>query len=155
MSDFLLWQKSPEDGFFDVASVSGDVLTEPHVGRGGAYADYDGDGDLDLLVLQFGEEPALLRNDGGNAKNWLKVRLEGNESGRDALGAVVEVTSGGRTQTRFAGSQPSYLSQNAPELHFGLGLVTQVERVRVRFPSGRVRELADVPANRVLTVEEQ
>jgi len=154
MSDFLFWQKSREDGFYDVGPVSGDVFTEPHVGRGGAYADYDNDGDLDLAILQFGEAPFLLRNDGGNQRHWLKIRLRGSKSGRDAIGAVVSVTVAGSTQTQFSGSQPSYLSQNAAELHFGLGLKTRVERITVRFPSGATREETNVPGDQLITIEE-
>jgi enediyne biosynthesis protein E4 len=154
MSDFLLWQQSPEDGFFDVGPVSGTEFTEPHVGRGAAYADYDDDGDLDLVILQFGEAPSLLRNDGGNQKNWLKIRLRGNQSGRDANGAVVEIVVAGKTHTRYAGHQPSYLSQSAPEIHIGLGASAAVDAVRVRFTSGETREMTNVPVNQTLVVEE-
>ncbi len=154
MSDALFWQKSPEEGFYDTGPVSGGVFTEPRVGRGAAYADYDNDGDLDLAILQFGESPFLLRNEGGNQQNWLKVRLRGAKSGRDAVGAIVSVHASGKVQTRFAGSQPSYLSQNAPELHFGLGQQTRVERVTVRFPSGSVREETGVAVNQMVWIEE-
>ncbi len=154
MADFLFWQKNPQDGFFDLSRVAGPAFTELHVGRGGAYADYDGDGDLDLAILEYGEGLYLLRNEGGNRRHWIKVRLRGSRSGRDAFGAVVELTAGGRTQTRFHGAQPSYLSQDAPEIHFGLGDAAQAERIVVRFPSGKVREFTNVPAGKTLIVEE-
>ena len=106
------------------------------------------------MILQFGEAPSLLRNDGGNQGNWLKVRLVGDQSGRDATGAVVEIVAAGKTRTRYAGHQPSYLSQNAPEVHVGLGTAATADAVRVRFPSGAMQEMTNVPVNQTLVVEE-
>ncbi|MCP5115506.1 MAG: hypothetical protein GY953_32165 [bacterium] len=144
MQNFLLWQKSPEDGFFDTGVVSGDVFAELNVSRGAAFADYDTDGDVDFVVIQHGAAPHLLRNDGGNRGKWLRVRAP--------LGAVVEIEYGGRRQVRTIGSQPSYLSQNEPVAHFGLGEAATVDRLSVRFTTGESRELGQVVANQTLTV---
>jgi hypothetical protein len=154
MKNFLFWQKNPSDGFFETGRASGAVFEEFHVGRGAAFADYDRDGDVDIFVVNFGESPLLLRNDGGNRKNWIRIRPRGARGNRDAVGALVEVVAGGIAQLQAIGCQPSYLSQNPPEAHFGLGGATQVDRIRVRFPSGVVRELAGVAANREVLVEE-
>ncbi len=154
MRNFLFWQKSPEDGFFEVSRVSGRVFEKPFVGRGAAFADYDNDGDVDVFIVNHGEAPLLLRNDGGNRNPWLKVRLRCRKSNRSAIGALVEVEAAGVRQVHEIGSQPSYLSQNALEAHFGLGTATIMDRLRVRFPSGVVRELSQVAGNRLVTVDE-
>ena len=154
MVNFLFWQKSPEEGFFELGEAAGSAFAEPQVGRGGAYADYDNDGDLDLALQRFGDSPYLLRNEGGNMSHWLTVRLKRAKGTGEAVGAVVELTSAGRTQTRFAGCQPSYLSQNSAQIHFGLGAQTMADKLRVRFLSGVTKELSGVAANQTVLVEE-
>jgi enediyne biosynthesis protein E4 len=154
MKSLLFWQKDPDEGFFEVGSVSGDVSKEPHVGRGAAFADYDGDGDVDVFILNHSDRPLLLRNDGGNKKPWLEVRLRCTQSNRSCFGAKVTIEVGGNRQSQEIGSQPSYLSQNSLVAHFGLGDAAQVDRLKVEFPSGIVRELSNVPAKQILTVQE-
>jgi hypothetical protein len=154
MKNLLFWQKSPDDGFFEVGSVSGPVFQELHVGRGAAFADYDNDGDMDIFVVNHNDHPLLLRNDGGNKNPWLKVRLHCTRSNRSGFGTKVEVEAGGERQYQEIGSQPSYLSQNALEAHFGLGRAKQIDRLTVRFPSGIVRELKNLHLNQIVTVEE-
>jgi len=154
MKNLLFWQKSPEDGFFEVGAVSGAVFRELHVGRGAAFADYDNDGDVDIFVVNYQDRPLLLRNDGGNKNPWLKVRFHCTKSNRSGFGTKIEIEAGGQKQWQEVGSQPSYLSQNALEAHFGLGQAKQVDRLTVRFPSGMVRELPNLPANQTVTVQE-
>ncbi|MBI3666977.1 MAG: CRTAC1 family protein [Acidobacteria bacterium] len=154
MKNFLFWQKSPEDGFFELGAVSGAVFNELHVGRGAAFADYDNDGNVDVFVVNHNDGPLLLHNEGGNRGNWLKVRLRSTRSNRSGFGTKVEIQTGPNKQFQEIGSQPSYLSQHALEAHFGLGKATQVDRLTVRFPSGVTRELQNVRANRVVVVEE-
>ena len=154
MKNLLFWQKSPDEGFFEVGKVSGSVWSEPHVGRGAAFADYDHDGDLDVLVINYGERPSLLRNDGGNKNHWLKVRLRCSKSNRSGFGTKVQIESGGTQQYQEVGSQPSYLSGNALEAHFGVGRATDVERLTVRFPSGVVREMEHLPSDQTVVVSE-
>ncbi|MBI1897057.1 MAG: CRTAC1 family protein [Acidobacteria bacterium] len=153
MKNFLFWQKSAGEGFFELGRISGEVFAQAHVGRGAAFADYDNDGDIDIFVVNHGGAPLLLRNEGGNAKPWLKVRVRPTQS-RTPVGALVEIEAGGMRQVREIGSQPSYLSQNALEAHFGLGPARQVDRVRVRFAAGGVRELKRVAPNQAVTVEQ-
>jgi hypothetical protein len=154
MKNQLFWLKSPEDGFFEVGPVSGPVFQELHVGRGAAVADYDNDGDLDLFIVNHDDRPELLRNDGGNQKNWVKVRVAASRSNRSGFGAEVEVVAGGKRQIQQLGSQPSYLSQHSFDAHFGLAAAGAAERVVVRFPSGTVRELAQVAAGQTVVVKE-
>jgi hypothetical protein len=154
MKNLLFWQKSPEEGFFEVGEVSGQVFRDLHVGRGAVFADYDNDGDVDVFILNHSDRPLLLRNDGGNKKHWLKVRLRCTKSNRSGFGAKVAIEVGGNKQFQEIGSQPSYLSQNALEAHFGLGQASKVDRLTVRFPSGAVRELTGLPANQIVVVQE-
>jgi hypothetical protein len=154
MKNQLFWQKSPEDGFFEVGAASGAVFQEKHVGRGAALADYDDDGDVDLVVLNHGEPPLLLRNEDGNRNRWLKVRVRPGKSRHNGFGAVVEIEAAGGRQFQEMGSQSSYLSQNALEAHFGLGTAAQVDRVKVRFPSGAVRQAGPTATNRTIVVAE-
>ena len=154
MRSRLYWQKNPEDGFFDVSGVSGDAFARERVARGAAFADYDNDGCVDILVVNHQDRPALLKNDCPAVNGWLKVRVEPTRSNRSGYGSVVELSTAAGMQRREIGSQPSYLSQNALEAHFGVGGNQVIDRVRVVFPSGVERLNEDVPANQVLVVEE-
>ncbi|OFW00032.1 MAG: hypothetical protein A3F68_08030 [Acidobacteria bacterium RIFCSPLOWO2_12_FULL_54_10] len=154
MKNHLFWLKSPEDGYFEVGAVSGQVFQELHVGRGAAFADYDNDGDVDIFVVNHEGSPLLLRNDGGNKNNWLKVRLRPTKSNRSGYGAVVQIETNGIRQIQEIGSQSSYLSQSALEAHFGLGHSKTVSHLSVRFPSGEVRVLEQIPVNQTVVVAE-
>jgi hypothetical protein len=140
--------------FTNGAPERGEALLSPRVGRGLAVGDYDNDGDPDVLLLAVSEPPRLLRNDGGNRNRWLGVRLVGTRSGRDAVGARVAVTAGGRTRVRALVGGASYLTVSDPRLLFGLGSMARVESVEVRWPSGHVDRLGPVETDRYLTVTE-
>jgi len=140
--------------FRDVAPERGAVLRERFVGRGVAVGDYDNDGDPDVLLLCVGEPPRLLRNDGGNRGRWIGVRLVGTRSGRDAVGANVTVTAGGRSRMRSRVGGASYLTASDPRLLFGLGEAEVVEALEVRWPSGHVDRLSGLQAGRYVTVTE-
>jgi hypothetical protein len=154
MKNLLFWQKNPDDGFFEVGKVSGAVFSEPHVGRGAAFADYDNDGAVDVLIMNHGERPSLLHNEGGSKNHWLKVRLHCTKSNRSGFGTKVFIETESGRQYQEIGSQPSYLSGNALEAHFGLGSAREAKSLKVVFPSGVVREQAHVPANQILVVSE-
>jgi hypothetical protein len=126
----------------------------PRVSRAAAFADFDNDGDVDILVSNNGQEPQLFRNDGGNQKHWLEVRAIGTRSNRDGIGARIKVTAGGVTQVDEAKGGMSYQAAHDPRLHFGLGDQTRAEKIEVRWPSGIVDKLAGVPANRLVTIRE-
>ena len=128
--------------FVDVSAKLGPALAAAAVSRGSATADYDNDGDLDLLVTNVAAAPNLLRNDGGNRQHWLTIQLE-------ALGTRVVVTAGGQRQVRECQSGGSYLSSSDPRLHFGLGEATQAT-VEIRWPDGTLQKMEKVAADQLL-----
>ena len=154
----LLFRNNGAGVFEDVSAVSG--AADWGTGRGVAYADFDGDGCLDLFVANLGRSAAkgesarLFRNrcDWGN--NWLIVKTVGTASNRDGIGARITLTAGGRIQIREVAAGASNSSQNMLPVHFGLGQAAVVDEVRVRWPSGTVQTLRDVAANQALTATE-
>ena len=145
----LLFRNRGEEGFVLVNDIAGDVWATKDVGRGASFADYDNDGDLDILILARGDGVKLLRNQGGNARNWLTLDLNGFSGNRQAIGATVTIGAGQR-QTVVAGS--SYLSMNDVRVHFGLGDHDIVDSVEVRWPDGHLQMLSAVSVNQVLTI---
>jgi hypothetical protein len=154
MKNHLFWQQNPNQGFFEVGALSGAPFEKAHVGRGAAFADYDNDGNMDVFIVNQEGPAQLLRNDGGNRKNWIKIRVKCTKSNRTGFGTKVEVEAGGQRQMQEIGGQTSYLSQNFQEAHFGLNLEKEVAHLKVTFPSGTVREMNNVSANKIVTVQE-
>ncbi len=151
--DFL-FENLGNGKFKDAGRQHGAYFSQEYVGRGMALADMDGDGDLDVAVSNSDQRAILLRNDGGNGRHWLRIKLRGTRSNRDGIGAKVSVTAGGKRQVDELRSGTSYLSQNELVVHFGLGPATRAEKVEIRWPSGIVQTLSDVPADRILQVTE-
>ncbi len=126
--------------------MAGPGVAEKMSSRGAAFGDFDNDGDIDVLVMNMGQAPSLLRNDLKSENHWIKVKLEGTRSNRSAIGAMVSLTAGGMTQTDAVLSQSSYISSNDRRLHFGLGAADRVDRFTVRWPSGEVEQFPGVAA---------
>jgi hypothetical protein len=147
-----LFRNSGGGRFTDVSLAAGDAVKAPRVSRGAAFGDLDNDGDLDVVVLNSSGVPEVLRNDGGNRGSFCLVRLVGSGLNRDAIGARVQVTAGGRDQRAERRSSSSYLSASDPRLHFGLGAALRIDRIEVRWPDGQVEVHGPLPTNRLLTV---
>jgi hypothetical protein len=134
--------------FRDVAGEVGAEFDRPKVGRGLAYADFDRDGDLDLLLTTNNGPAYLYRNDQLWANKSIRFRLVGTKSNRDAIGANVQISSGGSTQSRMVKSGSSYLSQSELPVTFGLEKHDQIERVVIQWPNGRTEEYKNLAAGR-------
>ncbi len=148
----LLYRNDRDGTFSEVAHDSGPALNAPAVSRGAAFGDLDNDGDVDVVVNNLDGPLTVLRNDGGNANNFLVIDLAGRKSNRSAFGARVKVVAGDLVQIDERRSGGSYLSQNDARLHFGLETRRKVDSVEVRWPDGAIQTLTDVPANRFITI---
>lgn len=154
----LFWNCGPESANeFELVTVakSGSDFVKPNVGRGAAYADIDGDGDLDLLISTSGQAPRLLRNDPKLGHHWVRFHLTGGEKiNRNAIGAVVEVRTGQVTQRRLVMPTRSYLSQVELPVTFGLGSAEKIDEVHIRWPDGSTQELKDVSIDTLHKVQQ-
>ncbi len=139
------------------ANLTGSDFVKPMVGRGATYADFDGDGDLDLLLMATGEAPRLLKNDQQLGHHWLRVKLVGNgkSTNRDAIGTLVKLTQKGGTQRRLVSPTRSYLSQVELVATFGLGTDETVTSLTIRWPDGKTQEVTVEGVDRQLTVEQE
>ncbi len=141
------------DGIFtDVSDRSGDYFRIKKVGRGSTFADFDNDGDVDVLVVNLNDTPNLLRNDGGNRNNWLTVIPRLPDPPRDAIGTRVTVAVGGLKMIDDVNPVRGYLSQGDPRLHFGLGKADRADYVEIRWPGGETQRIENVKANQFLEV---
>jgi enediyne biosynthesis protein E4 len=161
MRSFLFWNAG-SNGYFEVGRKAGEPFVTPIVGRGASFADFDGDGDLDIAVVVHAGALRLARNDGGNASGWLRVVLRSPPRGtgrlrstRFATGARVVLKTTAGSQLREVGGQPSYLSQEPPgEVFFGTGDATRVDRLEIRWPSGRTQAFEGLPVRATLEIDE-
>ena len=140
--------------FVDISEASGPGILEKHSSRGAAFADYDNDGNEEVLVNNQNEPPTLLRQPGKPSNHWITLKLEGVKANRSAIGAVVRVTAGGLVQTGEVRSGGSYLSQNDLRLHFGLGGAGKVDLVEIFWPGGTKQTQKDLTADQVVSIRQ-
>jgi hypothetical protein len=143
----LVYRNLGNGRFEDVSSQAGPGIAQQKSSRGAAFGDFDNDGDVDVLVMNMGDTPSLLKNDLAGSNHWIQLRLEGSKSNRSAIGATVRVETAGAVQTQSVLSQSSYVSQNDFRLHFGLGSAARLDRITVRWPSGTDEQFPGVPAD--------
>lgn len=149
-----LFENVGDGKFVDVSTERGEYFAKELVGRGSCFGDYDNDGDIDGYIVNLNSHGAFLRNNKGNQNNWITLNLFGTTSNHDGIGARIRVTSGGKVQTEQRKSTTGYLSQNEPRVHFGLAKNEMVEKIEIRWPSGKTQTLENVKPNQILTVTE-
>ena len=153
----LFWNTGASSGagFAPVGpDKAGTDLFKPIVGRGSAFADIDGDGDLDVVLTQSGGTALLLRNDQVLHHHWLRVKLTGTAANRDAIGAWVKLKAGGRTQWRQVMPTRSYLSQSELPVTFGLGAAASVDSLEIIWPGGKIHQVPPPAPDQMIVVEQ-
>ena len=150
----LMFRNLGKGKFEKVSELLGPDFMKPTVGRGLAVGDFDNDGDLDVAIINRGHYIQLLRNDGGNANNWLTVKLIGTKAARDGTGTKLKLVSEGMTQYEQAKGGMSYMSAHDLRIHFGLGQRKKIDSLEISWLSGTVDKLTDVPINQIITVKE-
>jgi hypothetical protein len=150
----LLYRNLGNGRFADASGAAGPGLAIIASSHGSAFADYDNDGDVDILVTNNNAASNLLRNQGGNKKNWLVLKLVGTRSNRSAIGARVRVVTGSHAQMEEVVSGSSFMSHNDLRLHFGLGAAKVVETLEVTWPSGVKESFPNVAASQFLILRE-
>ena len=151
----LVYRNLGNGKFADVSPEMGPGISERFSSRGAAFGDYNNDGSVDVLVLNMNEPPSLLRNDGGNKQNWIKIKLIGVHCNRTAIGARVRVITGKHAQMDEVHSGDSVMSQGDLRLHFGLGKAEKADWIEVKWPTTqKLERFPQVKANQIITIRE-
>ena len=149
-----LYRNLANGTFEDVTAAAGPSIRRKAAGRGAAAEDFDGDGQLEIVVTNLNEPPSYLHNQRPRPGNWLIVEPHGVASNRSAIGARVEIQAGGRVQKGEVRSSRGYYSSSGLRVHFGLGAAEKLDELRIFWPSGRKSVMRGVAVNRVLRVRE-
>jgi enediyne biosynthesis protein E4 len=151
----LVYRNLDGKRFEDVSSKMGSGILERYSSRGAAFGDFDNDGDVDVLIMNMNDLPSLLRNDGGNKNNWIKIKLVGTKCNRTAIGARVRIVAGGRSQINEVASGGSVMSQSDLRLHFGLGKTKVVDLIEVKWPTTQnIQKFTNIQSNQILRLRE-
>lgn len=154
----LFWNSGSNRGFRYLPvpiDRCGPDLFKPIVGRGSAYADIDGDGDLDVVLTQIGGPPLLVRNDQQLEHHWIRLKLVGTASNRDGIGAWIKVRAGNKTFSRQVMPTKGYLSQSELPVTFGLGSIKDVDEVTITWPGGMVQKVPPPPLRRLVLIQQE
>ena len=150
----VLYRNLQNGTFEDVSDQIAGPITQPSASRGCAFGDYDNDGDIDILINTVNDYPELLKCESTTGNNWITVKTIGRKSNRSGIGArLICVTEEG-SQMSEVRSGGSYCSQNDLRVHFGLGKATTVKSLEIRWPSGQVDKLENLPVNKITVVKE-
>ena len=159
----VLFENNGDGSFSDMSDASGILKPGKRIHRAAIFGDYDNDGFIDFYVVNNGEESyeeesdrhgVLFRNDSTSNGNWLKIRLTGTTSNKDAFGTKISLTTDDKTQIREHVSGDGYFSTNAQEVHFGLGDAETIDSLFITWPSGRTQALDNVKVNQTLELAE-
>ncbi|HYG35603.1 MAG TPA: ASPIC/UnbV domain-containing protein, partial [Clostridia bacterium] len=153
----LFWNAGDRSGGSFIAVPSdkcGSDLFKPMVGRGSAFADIDGDGDLDVVITQIAGTPKVLRNDQELSHHWIRLKLVGTKNNRDAIGAWVKLRVADQTLWRQVMPTRSYFSQSELPITIGLGQATQPDDLEVIWPGGARQRVESVGVDRVTVITE-
>lgn len=151
---FLLFRNNRDRTFEDVSAISGLNELPFSSRRGAAFGDVNNDGKVDVLILNVGEPPTLLLNRVESSNHAVEIKLIGSKSNKSAIGARVTVTANDLVQFTEVRGGASYLSQNDPRVHFGLGQNTKISSVEILWPNGKSETVRDLSADRIYTIEE-
>jgi tetratricopeptide (TPR) repeat protein len=154
MHPHIYWSRGAEEGFFEVGEEAGARTDPPGIGRGAALADFDGDGDADLMIVRHGGRARLLRND-SNSGHWVSFRVRSESGHPSGTGAQIVVHAGDRAQLREVGAGPSYLSSNHADVQVGLGEATWIERVEITWPGGHQETWNNLEVDRLWSLTEE
>jgi len=152
----LLFRQGDDGKLHNVSEQAGPAFRKAFNARGLAVGDYDNDGALDVLVCVNGGAPLLLKNNAARGNNWLGVKLEGVNCNRDAVGARISWSAGGRKRSRLKNSGGSYLSSHDPRVVLGIGTATKIDELEIRWPgpSKQIDKFTNLPINQYIRVVE-
>ena len=148
----LLYRNNRDGTFSEISSQAGAALLEKRVSRGTAFGDLDNDGDVDVVINDLDGAPMVLRNEGGNRRNWIRIKAQSPTKNRFGIGARIRVVAGDLAQKSEIRSGGSYISQNDLRVHFGLGNRKSVDLIEVHWPGGGVTRLENIEVNQEITV---
>jgi len=149
----LLLENEGSGRYKDASNSGGPFFKKMINARGSGVFDMDNDGRMDVLITTLGDRAFLLRNK-GRPGHWIIIKPEGTHSNRDAFGAKVRLTAGGKTVYAEMHCPTSYVFQQDPRLHFGLGQNARIDQIEIRWPSGKTQTLTDIASDQILRIKE-
>ena len=152
--NMLLYRNLGNGRFEDVSGISGPAIALPRAARGLAMGDLFNRGQLDFVVNNMWDTPALLENSVSSRNRWLQVKLVGVETNPHGIGSRVRVLAGGRSQFNEVRSGSSFCSQSDLRLYFGLGSATRIERLEVNWLGGKTHSFSDLPTNHLMVIKQ-